>query len=152
MDPRFVGEFWQSFMRKLSTKLNMSTARHPQTDGLTERADETMQILLRCNTTENGLDWVFHLPMVEFYYNCSINESSKHSPFEVTYGFQPATHADRLLPLIGAPPLVADRLTEMANVREVVRELLMLSKQRMGARSSRSAPTFVLGDFVFHSF
>jgi transposase InsO family protein len=38
-DPRFVGKFWQSFMRKLNTKLNMSTARHPQTDGLTERVN-----------------------------------------------------------------------------------------------------------------
>jgi hypothetical protein len=33
--PRFVDTFWPSFTRKLNTKLNMSTARHPQTDGLT---------------------------------------------------------------------------------------------------------------------
>jgi len=47
-DPRFVGKFLQSFMKKLNTKLNMSTARHPQTVGLTERVIETMHILLRC--------------------------------------------------------------------------------------------------------
>jgi hypothetical protein len=150
-DPRFVGKFWQSFMRKLNTKLNMSTARHPQTDGLTERVNETLQILLRCYTAESGFDWVSHLPMVEFYYNCAINEASKHSPFEVSYGFQPSTPADRLLPLTGAPAPVADRLTELANVREVVRELLTLSKQRMAARSSKPAPIFVVGDFVFLS-
>jgi hypothetical protein len=51
MDPRFVGKFWQSFMRKLNTNLNMSTARHPQTHGLIERVNETMQILLRCYNT-----------------------------------------------------------------------------------------------------
>jgi len=34
MDPRIVGKFWQSSMTKLNTNLNMSTARHPQTDGL----------------------------------------------------------------------------------------------------------------------
>jgi len=73
----------------------MGTARHPQTDGLTERVNETMQILLRCHTSESGFDWVSHLLIVEFYYNCSINESSKHFPFEVSYGFQPATLADR---------------------------------------------------------
>jgi len=33
-DPRFVGKIWQLFMRKLNTKLNMSTTRHPRTDGL----------------------------------------------------------------------------------------------------------------------
>jgi len=49
-DPRFVCKFWQSFMRKLNTKLNMSTARHAQIVGLTERINETMQILLRCYT------------------------------------------------------------------------------------------------------
>ena len=150
-DPRFVGKFWQSFMRKLNTKLNMSTARHPQTDGLTERVNETMQILLRCYTAESGFDWVSQLPMVEFYYNCSINEASKHSPFEVTYGFQPATPADRLLPLTGAPASVADRLTDLVSVREVVRELLILSKQRMAARSSRPAPVFCPGDLVYLS-
>ena len=101
-DPRFVGKIWQSFMRKLNTKLSMSTARHLQTDSLTKRVNETMQILLRCYTTESGFDWVSYLPMVEFYYHCSINESSKHSPFGVSYGFQSATPADRLIPLTGA--------------------------------------------------
>ncbi len=80
----------------------MSTARHPQTDGLTGRVNETMRILLRYYTTKSGFDWVSHLPMVEFYYKCSINESTKHSPFEVTYGFQPSTPADRLLLLTGS--------------------------------------------------
>ena len=69
----------------------------------------------------------------------------------MTYGFQTSTLVDRLLPLFGAPALVADRLTEMANVREVVRELLTLSKQRMAARSSRPAATCVVGDFVLLS-
>ena len=41
-DPMFVEKFWQSFMRKLNTKLNMSNVRHPRTNGLTERVDQTM--------------------------------------------------------------------------------------------------------------
>ena len=61
------------------------------------------------------------------------------------------THADRFLPLIGAPAFVADRLSELASVRHVVRELLTISKQRMAARSSRQAPIFAIGDFVFMS-
>ncbi len=47
-DPKFVGKFRQSFMGNLNTRLNMSTARHPRTDGLTERVNQTMQTLLRC--------------------------------------------------------------------------------------------------------
>ncbi len=85
-----------------------------------------MQILLRYYTTKSGFDWVSQLPMIKLYYNCSINEGSTHSPFEVSYGFQPTTLADRLLSLIGAPAHVADRLTEFTSVRGVGCELLTL--------------------------
>ena len=59
--------------------------------------------------------------------------------------------ADRLLPLNGAPTSVADRLIELTSTRDVVRELLTLSKQRIVVRSSRPTPIFVVGDFVFLS-
>jgi hypothetical protein len=52
---------------------------------------------------------------------------------------------------LGEPALVADRLTEMASVRDVVCELLTLTKQRTAARSSRPAPIFAVGDFAFPS-
>jgi transposase InsO family protein len=55
-DPKVVGKFWQSFMRKLNTKLKMSTARHPRTNGLTERVNQTMQLLLRCYCEKSGFD------------------------------------------------------------------------------------------------
>ena len=148
-DPRLVGTIWQSFMMKLNTKLNISKARHPQTDGLTERDNETMQMFLCCYTPKSGFDWVSQLLMIKFYYNCSIDEASMHSPFEVSYGFQPTTFANRLLPLAGAPAPIVERLTELASVRDVVRELLTLSKQRMATRSFRPAPIFAVGDFVF---
>ena len=83
-DTRFVGKYWQPFMKTLNAKLNMSTARHPQTKGFTERVHETNRILLRYNTHESGFDW-FDLPMVTFYYNCCVIEASNHYPFEISY-------------------------------------------------------------------
>ena len=56
-----------------------------------------------------------------------------------------------MVPLTIAHALVAERLAKCASVRDIVRELLTLSKQRMAARSSKLAPTFVVGDFVFLS-
>jgi hypothetical protein len=90
-DPTLVGKFWQTFMGKLNTKLNMGTAQYPRTNGLTERVNQTMQTLLRCYCAKVGVDWTSHLSMVEFYYKCSINEATLYSPFEVMYGFQPST-------------------------------------------------------------
>ena len=110
-------------MRKLSTKLNTNTARHSRTDGLTKRVNETMQTLLRCYCAEYGSDWASRLSIVEFYYNCSINEAAQHSPFEVMHGFQPSTPANRLLPLAGATAYATERLTNIVEIRDVVKHL-----------------------------
>ena len=87
----------------------------------------------------------------------SINEATKPSPFELSCGFQLATHADILLPITSALAPVVERKTELASVRDVVRELLTLSKQRMAACSLKSAPpslwvilfSFPLKDYIF---
>ena len=89
--------------------------------------------------------------MVDFYYDCSINEATSHSPFEVMYGFQPSTPAKRLLPLAGATAEAADRLTMIRDIRDVVHQLIKLSKERMAARSTRSAPLFQPDDYVYLS-
>ncbi len=98
-----------------------------------------------------GFDWTSHLRMVEFYYNCSINEATSHSPFEVMYGFQPSTHADRLLPLSGATAEAAVRFTMIADIKDVVYELIKLSKERMAAKSTMFAPIFQPGDYFYLS-
>ena len=51
--------------------------------------------------------------------------------------------------MIDALALFASHLFDLASVWNVVRELLTLSKRQMASRSSRLAPSFVLGDLVF---
>jgi transposase InsO family protein len=56
-DVRFQSDFWKSFNDKLGIKLNMSTAKHPQTDGQTERANGILEDTLRhlCRTVPDQL-------------------------------------------------------------------------------------------------
>ena len=150
-DPRFVSTFWQALWRRLNTKLNMSTARRPQTDGLTERVNETMQSLLRCYCAEAGYDWSDQLDMIEFQYNSFTSESTKHSPFESSYGFQPAAPVDRMLPSVGADSAADERLKQLADTQAVVKELLQLSKDRQAAKRTSYTPKFKPGDLVFLS-
>jgi len=90
--------------------------------------------------------------MVEFYYNCSFNEASQHSSLEAMYGYQPSTHADRLLPLItGVNADATNRLTLVLDTRDVVKHLLQLYKEKMAANSTRFAPLFQSGDLVYLS-
>ena len=46
-DPRFTGKFWKSIFQVLGTRLDMSTADHPQTDGQTERVNRVVEDILR---------------------------------------------------------------------------------------------------------
>jgi hypothetical protein len=53
-DPKFVSGLWQTLWRRLGTRPNMSSSRHPETDGLTERVNSTFQQLLRCLCCYDG--------------------------------------------------------------------------------------------------
>ncbi len=88
-DPRFTSIFWQRLMALTGTRLNMSTARHPQTDGQTERANRTLEEMLRAYVSPYQDDWDQHLLAVEFAYNNSEQASTKYSPFYLMYGEHP---------------------------------------------------------------
>ena len=45
-DPKFTGNFWKSLFKGLDTKLNFSTAYHPQTNGQTERVNQVLEDML----------------------------------------------------------------------------------------------------------
>jgi transposase InsO family protein len=86
-DPKFVNGFWQTLWRRLGTRLNMSSSRHSEMDGLTERVNKTFQQLLRCFCCYDGTDWSDLLPQVEFAYNASNALGIEHTPFEANFGF-----------------------------------------------------------------
>nr|GEZ20396.1 putative reverse transcriptase domain-containing protein [Tanacetum cinerariifolium] len=46
-DGRFTSRFWQTLQKALGTRLDMSTAYHPQTDGQSERTIQTLEDMLR---------------------------------------------------------------------------------------------------------
>ncbi|KAD2804657.1 hypothetical protein E3N88_38034 [Mikania micrantha] len=81
-DARFTSNFWKSLQKSLGTRLDMSTAYHPQTDGQSERTIQTLEDMLRACVVDFGNSWETHLPLVEFSYNNSYHTSIKAAPFE----------------------------------------------------------------------
>lgn len=47
-DAVFMSLFWQELMRLMGTKLHMTTAFHPQSDGQSESANRVITMYLRC--------------------------------------------------------------------------------------------------------
>ncbi|GJU11176.1 putative nucleotidyltransferase, ribonuclease H [Tanacetum coccineum] len=46
-DPRFTSNFWRSFQKAMGTRLDMSTAYHPETDGQSERTIQTLEDMFK---------------------------------------------------------------------------------------------------------
>ena len=85
-DSRFTSKFWYALHKAMGTRLDMSTAYHPQTDGQSERTIQTLEDLLRSCVLDFGGNWDTHLPLAEFSYNNSYHTSIKAAPFEALYG------------------------------------------------------------------
>ena len=62
-------EFSRVLQKALGTKLSLSTAFHPQTDGQSERVIQVFEDLLRACTLDLKGNWDVHLSLVEFAYN-----------------------------------------------------------------------------------
>ena len=85
-DPRFTAHFWKSFQKAMGTRLMMSTAFHPQTDGQSERTIQVLEDMLRACVLDHKGSWEEHLPLVEFAYNNSYQVSIQMEPYEALYG------------------------------------------------------------------
>nr|GFD30399.1 reverse transcriptase domain-containing protein [Tanacetum cinerariifolium] len=70
-DGRFTSRFWQTLPKVLGTRLYMSMAYHPQTDGQSERTIRTLEDMLRACVIDFGGGWDVHLPLANFSYNNS---------------------------------------------------------------------------------
>ncbi|KAL0553607.1 hypothetical protein IC582_007507 [Cucumis melo] len=70
----------------MGTRLDFSTAFHPQTDGQTERLNQVLEDMLRACALEFPGSWDSHLHLMEFAYNNSYQATIGMAPFEALYG------------------------------------------------------------------
>jgi hypothetical protein len=67
----FMSRFWEKLNEVVDTRLNFSSAYHPQTDGQIERVNQFLEHILRACALKNKKSWDKCLPYVEFSYNNS---------------------------------------------------------------------------------
>lgn len=88
-DTRFTSNFWKALWTLLGTKLKMSTAYHPQTDGQTEVTNKTVETMIRAYVNHQLNDWDEYLYHLEIAYNNSEHRSTGFSPFFLNAGQHP---------------------------------------------------------------
>ena len=87
--PILVSKFWKTFCHYLSVDRRLGTAFHPQTDGQTERQNQTLEQYLRIFCCFEQDDWAIWLSSAEFAYNDSVHSTTGFTPFYAYTGRHP---------------------------------------------------------------
>ncbi|KAJ9555026.1 hypothetical protein OSB04_009640 [Centaurea solstitialis] len=152
-DVKFVGHFWRTLWKRLGSRLNFSSAHHPQSDGQTEVTNRSLGNLLRSLVGSNPKQWDLVLPQAEFAYNRSTHRSTGMSPFLVVYGRNPFTPLD-LAPLPATEYFSTegeDRATQIKLIHQQVRDQIINNNivYQRRANVRRKKVVFQEGDLVW---
>jgi hypothetical protein len=147
---QFTSRYWKKLHESLDTRLNFSSAYHPQTDGQTERTNQVLEDMLRACALKHGGSWDKILPYAEFSYNNSYQASLKMSPFEALYGRKCRTplYWDQTgeRQLFG-PEIIQEAEEQVQQIREKLRTVQ--SRQKSYADTRRRLLEFKEGDYVY---
>lgn len=119
---QFESRLFASLCSVLGTSRIRTAAYNPRANGMIERFHRQLKDALRCH--EASKDWVDDLPLVLLLFRCTIKDSIKATPAELTYGTSLALPADLVTTVSDGTPISAEfvcRFKErMANVRSAV--------------------------------
>ena len=148
----FTAKFWASLCFYFKVRRRLSTAFHPQTDGQTERQNQTLEQYLRSYVNYQQDDWVRLLPLAEFAYNNSRHTSTGYSPFYAHAGYNPRLDVadrvpDREIPAVDA------RIDEIRAVRaQLEKRCVEAAKTQAMYHDKKITPRrYAVGDRVWLS-
>ena len=153
--PQFISTFWKHLFGLLQIDCKLSSSYHPETDGQTERTNQTVEQYLRCFINYQQDDWVDYLHFAEFSYNNSVHSSTKITPFFANTGVHPRwTILDH--PRISKNPAAEDRLRHIREIHIALSHHLHHAQathkkfaDRHRLNSSPEKPKFQVGDRVW---
>jgi len=110
-DPRFTSQFRKALTEKLGIQQNLSTAFHPQTDRLFKRKNQWVEQYLRLVTSNDPKGWTHWLVLATIVHNNWINATTRLSPNQILFGYNPTLNSDKVLQTHNA--LVESRIKTM---------------------------------------
>jgi transposase InsO family protein len=151
----FTSKFWSAFCWHLGTSRRLSTAFHPQTDGQTERQNQSAEHYLRTYCGHEQDDWAPNLCLAEYVYNTSWHSATSTSPARALFGFDPRGPYD--IPRQGPQPVKApaadQRASHLRSSRDAITLILQHSRSvyEKWYNKGRIKKSFAVSDWVLLS-
>lgn len=152
-DTRFTSKLWEELMLVLGIKLQLSTARHQQSDGQSEIAIRTYKRTAKKFVSVTNKDWDEQVALVEFALNNSISASTGFTPFHLAFGFSPRTITEEY-DWINEQDLSSDAHQLLNIIQDSIskaKAAMSQSQERQAEQYNRhriAAPTYAVGDLV----
>lgn len=149
-DKVFTATFWKELFSLLVTKLQMSSAYHPQIDGQTERVNQCLEMFLRSAVHDSPKQWHKWLSSAELWYNTSYHTALKCTPFKALYGVE-ANHGT--VPVLNlddsseAATFLQDRQSLLATLKDNLHKAQ--NKMKSYADKGRTPRQYHEGDMVY---
>src|SRR5579863_8106000 len=127
-DPRFIAHFSKELCRILGIKQNLSTAFHPQTDGQSERTNQSLEQYLRIVCSQDQKEWSKWLPLAQYTHNSWPSSTTKKMPLELILGYTPLVHQ----PLRSTEiPSIQERINKIMELQSLAQEALQKAQNNL---------------------
>jgi len=152
---QFISLFWSRLCDQLGITRRLSTAYHPETDGSTERMNQTLEAYLRTYINYEQDNWANLLYIAELAINNRDAASTGISPFFLTHGYyinpieiDQLSDSDRTSPILDADRM----LKQLKEAREYAEVAIIASQQEQEKNTNiyrQQAPAYKIGDKVW---
>ena len=132
--------------------MSLSSGFHPETNGQTERTNQSLENTLGCLAADNPTSWSRVLPWAEYAHNSLRNASTGRSPFEAQMGYQPPLFQE--LEKDTEVPSAGRFIQRCRAVWKKVRSSLLRASMRqkdLADKRRRQAPSYHVGQRVWLS-
>ena len=123
---------FEDLMKSCGIDHRLSTAYHPQTNGLVERMNRTIKTALKKETSIHPQDWDTFLPRILLGLRAAVQSSTKHAPYSLLFGRQP-----------NLPGFGNDVLTTLAKLPEEGEDFDLFADKAVDAANKMNYRTFV---------
>lgn len=129
----FTSELFSNVCKLLQIKKLTTTAFHPQSNGSIERSHRNITEFLRNFINKDQNNWDIWLPYAIFTYNTSEHEATRHTPFELLFGYKAniPTSAQRKPEVVYNYDDYSNELkSRLQHCHEIARESLISNKHK----------------------
>ena len=153
---QFIGHLWRRICQLTRINQRLSSSYHPETDGATERMNQTLEEYIRLFCSYAQDDWTALLPSAELAINNRDATSTGVSPFFLSHGYhvEPFAFEMEELRSTGKSPIqigesILHKLREARNWAQAAMATAQQQQEEFANRHRQPAISFRVGDKVW---